>query len=72
MQINWVANSVANSACGSLSDRFGRRNVLLCSMVLYVCGSGVCAVAPNVVVLILGRTLQGLGQGASALLTASN
>lgn len=46
---------------GPLSDRFGRRPVLLGGLVIYVFASIACTFAPTVGLLILGRVLQGFG-----------
>lgn len=54
---------------GMASDRFGRRSVIVAGMVLFVIGGVVCALAPNVEWIIVGRTLQGLG-AVSAAITA--
>ena len=48
---------------GSLSDRLGRRPVLLGSIALFVAGSAMSAMADNVWVLIAGRILQSAGGG---------
>ena len=54
---------------GMASDRYGRRAVIVGGMVLFVIGGVVCALAPNVEWIIVGRTLQGLG-AVSAAITA--
>lgn len=54
---------------GSLSDRFGRKPVIVAGLAIYCVGSVVCALAPNIDVLILGRVLQGAG-AISAAVTA--
>ncbi len=46
---------------GPLSDRFGRRPVLLIGLALYVAATIVCGLAPTIEVLIAGRFLQSLG-----------
>ena len=46
---------------GPLSDRFGRRPVLLAGLVLYVGASIVCAAAPGMPALIAARLVQALG-----------
>lgn len=46
---------------GPVSDRFGRRPVLLTGLTIYVLASIACAFAPSVEILQLGRFLQGLG-----------
>lgn len=48
---------------GSLSDRYGRRPVLLSSIALFVAGSVCSALADNVWLLIAGRVLQAAGGG---------
>lgn len=48
---------------GRLSDIFGRRVMLLWALGLFMAGSLACALAPNTIVLILARGLQGLGGG---------
>jgi MFS transporter, DHA1 family, multidrug resistance protein len=51
---------------GSLSDRYGRRPVLLGSVVLFICGCAVAATAENIWMLIVGRLIQAAG-GACGL-----
>jgi len=46
---------------GPLSDRFGRRPVLLGGLTLYVAASGACLVAPGMPALIGARFVQALG-----------
>lgn len=53
--------AAAQLICGPLSDRFGRRPVLLGCLVLYVLGSAGSAAAPSVAGLIAGRLVQGIG-----------
>ena len=48
---------------GKLSDICGRRAMLLAGVGLFVAGSALAALAPNMLVLILGRGLQGIGGG---------
>jgi len=49
---------------GALADRFGRRRVLLGSMTLFALASLVCALAPTIEWLWIGRALQGMSGGA--------
>lgn len=56
-----VGLAVGQLVYGPLSDRFGRRPVLLGGMVLYVAASILCAAAPNVPMLIAARLLQATG-----------
>ncbi len=47
-----------------LSDRFGRRDLLLIGMTLFIAGSALSATASTMHMLIATRALQGLGAGA--------
>lgn len=52
---------------GALSDRFGRRNVIIVATALFALASLVCALATSIEWLWLGRGLQGLGGGAGMI-----
>jgi len=54
-------------AWGPLSDRFGRRPVLLWGGAAYVAASVGCALAPSMDWLILGRAVQGAAMGAGVM-----
>jgi DHA1 family bicyclomycin/chloramphenicol resistance-like MFS transporter len=51
----------AQLVIGPLSDRYGRRPVLLAGLALYVCSSLLCALASGIDLLIVARFLQSLG-----------
>jgi EmrB/QacA subfamily drug resistance transporter len=51
---------------GSLGDRLGRRRLFVTGVIWFALASMLCAVAPNLEVMIAGRVLQGIG---GALLT---
>lgn len=53
---------------GPLSDRFGRRPVLLISLSIFVTASLLTAFTPNITVLIVLRLIQGLAGSASVVL----
>ncbi|WP_075738117.1 MFS transporter [Streptomyces acidiscabies] len=55
-----LAAAVATPVVGRLGDMFGKRRMLLVSIVLLVGGSVVCALADSLVPMIIGRGLQGL------------
>ncbi|MGY8664547.1 MDR family MFS transporter [Bradyrhizobium sp. UFLA05-109] len=67
--LSWVitayllAGTAVAPVFGTLSDIYGRRAMLITSLSLFVAGSILCAVAPNMPILILARGLQGLGGG---------
>jgi EmrB/QacA subfamily drug resistance transporter len=48
---------------GKLSDIHGRRVMMLIAIALFILGSLVCALAPSMTVLVLGRAAQGSGGG---------
>jgi EmrB/QacA subfamily drug resistance transporter len=61
---------------GALCDRYGRRRVFLIGVAWFALASLVCAVAPNIGLLIAARLLQGVGgalltPGSLAILEAS-
>jgi DHA1 family bicyclomycin/chloramphenicol resistance-like MFS transporter len=53
--------AVAQLVYGPLSDRFGRRSVIMGGVAIYVLASLFCVVAPTIEMLIIGRFLQALG-----------
>src|SRR5262245_39396303 len=55
---------------GKVSDIHGRQFALRIAIALYMLGSLVCALAPNMLLLILGRALHGLGGGGLASMGA--
>jgi MFS transporter, DHA1 family, multidrug resistance protein len=54
---------------GPLSDRFGRRPVLLWGLALGCAGSFLCLVAPTMTTLLVGRIAQGIGSCAGLVLS---
>ncbi|WP_046204253.1 MFS transporter, partial [Corynebacterium argentoratense] len=56
---------------GPLSDRLGRRTLLLSGAALSVFASILCALAPTITVLIGGRILLGIGSGACVVIARS-
>jgi DHA1 family bicyclomycin/chloramphenicol resistance-like MFS transporter len=68
----WFASfSVFLLACGPLSDKHGRRPVLLTGLALFTAASAACALANGVTALIVFRILQGIGaSGPSSMCMA--
>src|ERR1700730_11273508 len=58
-----LASTAVAPVFGTLSDIYGRRATIITALSLFVMGSILCALAPNMPVLILARGLQGLGGG---------
>jgi EmrB/QacA subfamily drug resistance transporter len=69
--LQWVVSAYALTfasimlACGMIGDEFGRKKVMLSGAGVFCAGSVMCALAPNVAVLIAGRAVMGLGAAAS-------
>jgi DHA1 family bicyclomycin/chloramphenicol resistance-like MFS transporter len=53
---------------GSLSDRYGRRPLLLSGLCLFLIGSAVSALANSVATLVFGRLIQAIGAGCGITL----
>jgi DHA1 family bicyclomycin/chloramphenicol resistance-like MFS transporter len=53
---------------GSLSDRYGRRPVLLSGLALFLAGSVVSAIAETANALVAGRLIQAIGAGSALTL----
>ena len=53
---------------GPLSDRFGRRRILLVGIVAYIATSVLCAVSPTIDLLIAARFVQGLAGGVGIVI----
>ncbi len=68
-QITWVitayllAATVGAPVFGKLGDLFGRKGVLQVGILVFLCGSVLCALAPSIWVLVAGRAVQGFGGG---------
>ena len=58
-----LASTAVIPLYGKIADIHGRRFTLRIAILTYMAGSLVCALAPNMLVLILGRVLHGLGGG---------
>lgn len=68
LSVSMVSIAIATLVYGPISDRYGRRPVLLWGLVLFLVGSLVCSIAPNIEILILGRAVQGVGGAAGMVL----
>lgn len=62
-----LAFGLSQLVLGPLSDRFGRRPVLLWGLAAYVLAAVGAALAPSMALLIGWRTLQGAAMGASVM-----
>src|SRR5580698_1108332 len=75
--LSWViiayllTSTVVAPLYGKLSDIYGRRGMMLVALGVFMAGSVACAAAPSMLMLILGRGLQGIGGGGIVPLTQS-
>lgn len=58
-----IASTAVTPLYGKVSDISGRRPILMVAIATYMAGSLVCALAPNMLVLIFGRVIHGVGGG---------
>jgi EmrB/QacA subfamily drug resistance transporter len=69
--LQWVVSAYALTfaaamlAFGMVGDEFGRKRVMLAGAAVFCAGSVLCALAPNLQMLIAGRAVMGLGAAAS-------
>ena len=62
---------IAQLAYGPLSDRFGRRAPLLIGIVIYIIAAIAAVFSPNFAVLLVLRTLQGIGAAGTRVIATS-
>ena len=63
-----AATAAIQLVLGPLSDRFGRRPVILLGLGIYLLGSVICACATTVEILIAGRVIQAAGACAGLVI----
>ncbi|MDC0714538.1 multidrug effflux MFS transporter [Stigmatella sp. ncwal1] len=61
--------AVGQLAVGPLSDRFGRRSIVLGGLAVFLVGSLACALATTLPLLVAGRVVQALGVCAASVLS---
>jgi len=69
LSVSLAAIAFSTLAYGPTSDRFGRRPVLVVGLTIFLVGSIICAAAPSIEVLILGRVVQAVGGAAGMVLS---
>lgn len=55
---------------GMLSDKYGRKPLIVAGMIVFMIGSMICAVAESMEMMILGRAIQGMGAVAAVLMAS--
>jgi EmrB/QacA subfamily drug resistance transporter len=73
--LSWVvtayllASTASTPLWGKLGDQYGRKNLFLASIVIFLAGSALCGQSHSMIELISFRALQGLGGGGLIVLT---
>ena len=68
-QAQWIisvyvlALGITTPMSGYLADRFGIKRIYIAGLAVFVIGSVLCGLAPTLLMLIIARTLQGIGGG---------
>lgn len=62
-----LAGAVVTPIGGRLGDMFGKRRILIVSLLAMVVGSVLCALTDSLAIMVTGRALQGLAMGAIPL-----
>lgn len=75
--LSWVftayilTSTIVAPLYGKLGDLYGRRLMVFVSVALFLIGSGLCASASSMTMLIISRAIQGLGGGGLFVLALS-
>ncbi|WP_243146759.1 MFS transporter [Scytonema sp. UIC 10036] len=64
-----VGFAIAQLAFGPLSDRYGRKPILLIGCGIFALAGAACATTPSIGTLIAWRLVQGAGAGAGMVMT---
>jgi MFS transporter, SP family, galactose:H+ symporter len=64
-----VGAAAGAAVAGGLSDRFGRRSVILVTGLVFIVGALTSALAPTLSILLAGRLIVGVGIGVASMLT---
>ncbi len=68
LSVNFISYCISSLYVGSLGDRYGRRPLILCGLVIFLIGSAMCVWAPTFSWLVIGRFFQGIGMAGPAVL----
>ena len=66
-----IGLAVGQIFIGPISDKYGRKNLLVASMALFAISSVLCVMAPNIFIFNLMRLLQGFAGAGGVVLAKS-
>lgn len=69
LSINFIGYCLSVFGVGVLSDRWGRKPLIVAGLLIFCFGSVLCVYSPYYNVLLLGRFLQGVGIASPAILS---
>ena len=69
LSVNFLGYCLSLFVVGWLSDRYGRKPIILSGLTMFVIGSVVCLWPQSYAFLLIGRFLQGVGVAAPAILS---
>jgi DHA1 family bicyclomycin/chloramphenicol resistance-like MFS transporter len=67
----FIAFGLSTLIWGTLSDKYGRRPILITGFILYFAGSLLCAVSGSIVAMSASRILQGIGSGSGMAVSSA-
>lgn len=68
LSVNLIAYCITSLFAGSFGDRYGRKPVLIWSLLCFIAGSVLCVIANSFPILLVGRFMQGVGIAGPAVL----
>lgn len=69
LSANFIGYCLSLIFLGDLSDRYGRKPIILLGLMIFIIGSILCLWPPSYAFLLAGRFLQGVGVAAPAILS---
>jgi len=69
LSVSMIAIALATLAYGPLSDRYGRRPVMILGLLVFFVGTLICILAPTIWVLVFGRIVQAAGGAVGMVLS---
>ena len=61
--VTFASAAIGRIVSGLVADRYGRRVMLSLDLLLFTLGAGICALAPDLTVMAVGRAIVGFGLG---------
>ncbi|MBN2865234.1 MAG: MFS transporter [Thiotrichales bacterium] len=70
MGIYGLTQALLQIPYGMLSDKYGRKPLMILGMLVFMAGSVICALADSIEMMIIGRAIQGMGAVAAVLMAS--